>query len=65
MEAVQAKRLLVISPFDENTKRITCETAQKKNEVIISLADEIIAGYVEKGGQLEELLKNRKFEIFL
>lgn len=65
LKAVQAKRLLIISPFDKNTKRITRETAQKKNEIILSLADEIVAGYVEKGGQLEELLKNKILSLLL
>jgi hypothetical protein len=62
-EAVHANRLLIISPFDQTVTRITRETALIKNETIIELADEIVAGYVEKGGQLEELLKKKKVEI--
>jgi hypothetical protein len=60
LEAVYANRLLIVSPFDATVTRITRETALIKNETIIELADEIVAGYVEKGGQLEELLKDRE-----
>ncbi|MFW6275494.1 MAG: DNA-binding protein [bacterium] len=59
LEAVHASRLLIVSPFDQTVTRITRETAHIKNETIIELADEIVAGYVEKGGQLEKLLKDR------
>ena len=59
-EAVQANRLLIVSPFDSTVTRITRETAQIKNETIIAPADEIVAGYIEKGGQLEDLLKGRE-----
>jgi hypothetical protein len=62
LEAVQTNRLLIVSPFDATVTRITRETARIKNETIIELSDEIMAGYVEKGGQLEELLNNKKFE---
>jgi len=59
LDAVQTNRLLIVSPFDTT---VTRETAQIKNETIIALADKIMAGYVEKGGQLEELLNNKMFE---
>jgi hypothetical protein len=62
IEAVQSKRLLIINPFDQTVTRITRETAHKKNETIIALTDEIVAGYVEKGGQLEELMKGREYK---
>lgn len=62
LEAVQNNRLLIVSPFDKTVTRITRETAQIKNETIIELADDIVAGYIEKGGQLEELLKERNYK---
>lgn len=64
LEAVHSSRLLIVSPFDKTVTRITRETAQTKNETIIALADEIVTGYVEKDGQLENLLKNKEFETF-
>lgn len=51
-------RLLIITPFDKNVKRVTEATAQKRNELMISLADHITIGFVSEGGKLEELIKN-------
>jgi hypothetical protein len=62
MEAVESNRLLIVSPFDHFVTRITRETAKTKNETILALADEIITGYVEKEGLLEQLLKNRIYK---
>jgi predicted Rossmann fold nucleotide-binding protein DprA/Smf involved in DNA uptake len=59
--AINKNRLLVISPFPESIRRITRDTAEERNEVILTLADEIIVGYVSKGGQLEKLLANRRY----
>lgn len=64
LEAVHSNRLLIVSPFDATVTRITRETAQIKNKTIIELADKIVAGYVENGGQLEDLLKKNEIEIF-
>jgi hypothetical protein len=62
LEAVQANRLLIVSPFDSTVTRITRETAQVKNETVISLAEKIVVGYIEKGGQLEQLMKGREYK---
>ncbi len=62
IKALDSNRLLIISSFEDEVKRITRETAQKKNEFIISIADEIVVGYVEKRGQLEFLLKNYNYK---
>lgn len=59
--AIDANRLLLISPFDTSISRITRETAEKKNETIISLADEIVVGFVGTEGQLAKLLQNQKY----
>lgn len=50
-------RLLIISPFEKSVKRITRETSQTRNRLMIELADRITIGYASPGGQLEELLK--------
>jgi hypothetical protein len=34
-------RLLIVSPFKNETKRITTETAMKRNQLMIELADNI------------------------
>ena len=57
LKAFNQNRLLVISPFSEDSNsRITRENAIKKNETIISLGDKIVVGYKTKNGQLEKLL---------
>ena len=60
--AINKKRLLVISPFEKAVKRITRETAKKRNQEIIKICDKIIVGYKTKNGQLEELLNKINYE---
>lgn len=50
-------RLLIISPFNDEVKRITEQTAMVRNKMMIELAEKIVVGYVTKGGLLEEILK--------
>jgi len=54
---IDQNRLLIIAPFDKSIKRVTEKTAQTRNQLMTDLADKITVGYVSKGGQLEELLK--------
>lgn len=54
---IEEGRLLIITPFDKNVKRVTEETAQKRNELMISLADQITIGYASEGGKISELIK--------
>jgi len=54
---LQEGRLLIISPFDKTVKRVTEETAETRNILMIDLADNITIGFASPGGQLEELLK--------
>lgn len=63
VEAVNQNRLLVIAPFDNPVKRVTRETATKKNETIIELADHITVGYKTPDGQLDMLLKGKKVNV--
>ena len=49
-------RLLIITPFDKLTKRVTEQTAELRNKMMIELADNITVGYASAGGQLEKLL---------
>ncbi|MDP3003673.1 MAG: hypothetical protein Q8N38_11160 [Bacteroidales bacterium] len=49
-------RLLIISLFDKTTKRVTEQTAELRNKMMIELADTIIVGCASAGGQLEKLL---------
>lgn len=49
-------RILIITPFDKSTKRVTEQTAELRNKMMIELADNITVGYASAGGQLEKLL---------
>jgi len=56
-KALKQKRLLVITAFDKSVKRVTEQTAQARNQLMLDLADNITVGFISKGGLLEELLK--------
>ena len=56
-------RLLIVTPFVADVKRVTSKTAQIRNKMMIELADEITVGHASKDGQLEKLLSSSKKEI--
>jgi predicted Rossmann fold nucleotide-binding protein DprA/Smf involved in DNA uptake len=56
-------RILIISPFYKTVKRVTEQTAEIRNKMMIELADNITVGYASKGGKLETLLKTTEKEI--
>lgn len=49
-------RILFVTPFEKKIKRVTAETAFRRNQLMIELADIIVVGYASKGGELEKLL---------
>jgi predicted Rossmann fold nucleotide-binding protein DprA/Smf involved in DNA uptake len=53
-------RLLIISHFPEKIKRITEDTAKKRNEVIAEISDEIMIAYTKQGGSIEKIIKELK-----
>jgi predicted Rossmann fold nucleotide-binding protein DprA/Smf involved in DNA uptake len=55
-EALSSKRLLFVSPFETNITRVTQETANKRNEMMAEMADEIFVAYAQPGGNLERLI---------
>lgn len=58
--AIDAGRLLIVTPFDNSVKRVTAETSEQRNRIMIELADEAVVGYVSRGGMLERLVKEVK-----
>ncbi len=58
--AVDAGRLLIVTPFENSVKRVTAETAEKRNRFMFELADEIVIGYAGKGGMVERLVAEVK-----
>jgi len=60
MRYVTAGRLLILTPFNKSVKRVTSDTAMKRNKFMIALADEIFVAYAMKGGNIDNLLKGLK-----
>lgn len=57
-QPLQQGRLLIITPFAKEVKRVTEQTAQLRNKMMIEIADSITVGYASTGGGLEMLLRN-------
>lgn len=53
---IEQGRLLVITPFAETVKRVSEQTAQVRNHMMINLADIITVGYASAEGSLKSLL---------
>jgi len=62
-QPLESGRMLIISPFEKEVKRITEKTAMIRNQLMIELADKISVGFISKGGNLEKLLNQTKKEI--
>jgi len=66
-KAIKEERLLVISPFENNVKNITQKTANRRNELMAKIADEIFIAYYTPNGNIHnliEILKNKKISSF-
>ena len=55
-KAVDDGRLLVVSPFPDSVRRITADTARKRNEFMLSVAERIVIGHMSRDGTLAETL---------
>jgi predicted Rossmann fold nucleotide-binding protein DprA/Smf involved in DNA uptake len=53
---LEERRLLMITPFDKSIKRVTEQTAEKRNKMMIELADNVVIGNVSENGQLQNIL---------
>lgn len=56
-------RLLIVSPFPKEIKRVTAETATIRNNFMIEIADNITVGYVKEDGILHKNLASCKKSI--
>jgi predicted Rossmann fold nucleotide-binding protein DprA/Smf involved in DNA uptake len=63
LTAVGKGRLLIISPFEVEIKRVTSKTAEIRNRLMIELADKIAVGFLNEFGTLSKLLKKGDKEI--
>ncbi len=53
--AFEAGRLLFLSPFTVQPKRVTTESALRRNEIVAALADEVFIAYIAPGGETERI----------
>jgi predicted Rossmann fold nucleotide-binding protein DprA/Smf involved in DNA uptake len=53
--AVEAGRFLRISPFEKRPRRPTIESAQRRNEIVAALSDEVLIIHATPGGSIERI----------
>ncbi|HCI54783.1 MAG TPA: DNA-binding protein [Bacteroidales bacterium] len=51
-------RLLIITPFEKSISRVTQQTAEIRNKMMIELADSIAIGHASSGGMIERILNS-------
>lgn len=54
-QAVDAGRLLLLSPFDQKHKRITAKLAAERNRFVAAISDEVLIPYAAPGSKTEAL----------
>lgn len=57
LKALEVNRLLIVSPFNSNTKRITKESSLIRNKYILSKSDKIFVPYTSPSGMLTQIIK--------
>lgn len=62
-KGIEEGRILVISPFKKNEKRMTSKLCDRRNEFVADMADEIFIADASKGGKIEELGKKHKDKV--
>ncbi|MGH8488622.1 MAG: hypothetical protein ACREXS_07115 [Gammaproteobacteria bacterium] len=58
--AFEAGRILFLSPFTEQPKRVTKESALRRNDLVAALVDEVFIAHITPGGQTEDLARMLK-----
>jgi predicted Rossmann fold nucleotide-binding protein DprA/Smf involved in DNA uptake len=53
--ALESGRLLLLSPFERRPRRPDAESAQRRNELVAALADEVLIIYAQPGGGTERI----------
>lgn len=57
IKPIEQGRLLIITPYNKEVKRITVETSLIRNQLMIDLADQIVIGYSNQVGLIAQSLK--------
>ncbi len=60
--AIEAGRLLVVSPFEATVKRASVASAAVRNRMMVEMADRVVVGWCSVGGELERVLVGKAFE---
>ncbi len=60
-QALKQDRLLIVTPFNRDVKRVTAKTAVKRNHFMLDLADNLVIGYLNPSGNLSKMLKDCSF----
>lgn len=55
-EPLEIGRLLIVTPFIKDIKRVNEQNSQIRNELMINIAEEVVIGYARKEGNLKKLL---------
>ena len=55
--AFDSGRILFLSPFSRQPKRVTRESALRRNEVVAALADEAYIAHVASGGKTDQIVR--------
>ncbi len=56
-KALDAGRLLILSPFEKRPQRPDIESARRRNELVAALSDEVLIIHAEPGGHIDQLLE--------
>jgi predicted Rossmann fold nucleotide-binding protein DprA/Smf involved in DNA uptake len=51
-------RLLFLTPFPENIRRVTADLAARRNDLVAALADEIWFAHIAPGGKMERIAQS-------
>lgn len=62
-KSVDDGRILLISHFNKDIKKVTVETAYIRNKLMIDIADKVTVGYADPKGKLSQILLNAKKSI--
>jgi len=57
LKALKDNRMLIVSPFNSNTKRITKESSLIRNKYILSKSDKTFIPYISSSGMLTQIIK--------
>lgn len=58
--ALHTNLLLIITPCDNTVHRVNKVSAYDRNELILSIAEQIVIGYCREGGNINKQLKGKK-----